>query len=475
MRNKRLVFKIAILFLLVITSFAMFRNQSFVLSIAYILVIQALFILSLRFYSLGFLLLYFVLSAVVILFSPELGLEGTIFKYSSLALYFFIGYLAYFALKSIEDEFSINKSFVLEEQQNLAFKELEYKLATEKKSVLEGQSKELQFLSSMLNKALVYTSWQDITDFFANQTSRLFMDSIVIFSEKNTEKNDSFCIRSSAGMTGLTASAQIDNLDEIISNVKTPLLVENIDRELKYKLCRNAASPFEYHSLIAVPVPIDEKRSGIIKAYHKKANNFNTNHLRLLQYISEMLSMLLLNAALYERTEKLARTDGITGLYVQHYFMEKIQEEIYRARKHGSVFSLIMLDIDNFKQVNDTYGHQAGDFILVKTSDYIKVFIRSIDFPCRYGGDEFFIILPETDSKGAAILAERIRKKICDETKQMGFMGQRFDRPITISAGYGQYKPEMGDHKEFIAKIDAFMYQAKHHGKNKVMGDLDAV
>jgi diguanylate cyclase (GGDEF)-like protein len=263
-------------------------------------------------------------------------------------------------------------------------------------------------------------------------------------------------------------------LDHYVFSQPIPILVENVDTELTFKISAAPDAPFTYKSFMAAPIPIDANRSAAIKVYGKHSKDFTSAHLRLLQYVAEMLSMLLLNIALYEKTEKLARTDGITGLYVQHYFMEKIQEEIFRAKKHGDTFSLLIIDIDNFKAFNDNYGHQAGDFVLSKTSDFIKGCIRSIDFPCRYGGDEFFIILPGTNAQGARTLAERIRIQICDETHQLEFAGLRIERNITVSIGCGQYHPELGDYKSFISKIDAYLYEAKLQGKNRVVGDTDA-
>ncbi len=366
----------------------------------------------------------------------------------------------------------MNKSFVLEEKQNLSYIKQELLKTTEKKLTLEEQMKQLQFLSNMLNKAWTFTTWGELVEFCTQQTQRLFPDAIVIYTQKNKENGNiprNVCF---AGLKDLNPETKIDNLDNFIFDQSTPILIENVHTDLKFKIIRQPSAPFDYKSIMAAPIPIDPKKTAALKVYGLKSP-FTIGQLRLLQYISEMLSMLLLNITLYEKTEKLAKTDGITGLYVQHYFNEKIQEEIYRSRKHGSIFSLIIMDIDNFKQFNDIYGHQAGDFILSKTSDFIKAFIRSIDFPCRYGGDEFFIILPETDSIGARSLSERIRVKICEETTNMKFAETNIDRRITVSIGCGQYHPSIGDHKAFISKIDGLLYEAKRKGKNMVIGDTD--
>lgn len=466
--------KILILATWLLLSVLLLMNRSPIQIVVLTLLIQALFIISLRFYSIPFLILYFTVSSLVLLAQPPLNSEMLVFKFIGFAMYVFIAFLGYYALKSIEDEFYVNKNFVLEEKQNLGFIETELSRLQERKLTLEDQTTQLHMLSNMLNKAWTLTSWDEIVKFSTQQVHKLFPQSTVIFSELSKENNGAPRITCAVGTKELRADTKIDDLDNYIFSQPIPILVENVDTELTFKISPAPDAPFTYKSFMAAPIQIDGNRSAAIKVYGRHAKDFTNIHLRLLQYVSEMLSMLLLNISLYEKTEKLARTDGITGLYVQHYFMEKIQEEIYRAKKHGDIFSLIIIDIDNFKLFNDNYGHQAGDFILSKTSDFIKSFIRSIDFPCRYGGDEFFIILPGTDAQGARTLAERIRSKICEETNHLEFAGVRIERNITVSIGCGQYHPLLGDHKSFISKIDGFLYAAKRQGKNRVVGDSDA-
>ena len=128
------------------------------------------------------------------------------------------------------------------------------------------------------------------------------------------------------------------------------------------------------------------------------------------------LSLEIKKVFLYEAVEKLAITDSLTGLYVRRYFSDRLEEELGRSARQYLNFSFLMLDIDDFKKVNDTYGHLEGDVVLKEIGRIIHGNIREIDLACRYGGEEFAVILPETSREGAAVVAERIRKNAADRT-----------------------------------------------------------
>jgi diguanylate cyclase (GGDEF)-like protein len=158
--------------------------------------------------------------------------------------------------------------------------------------------------------------------------------------------------------------------------------------------------------------------------------------------------------------EKLATTDNLTEAYNRTKFDEIIDREIERLRRYNEPVSLLMFDIDNFKDVNDTYGHSIGDFVLKKIADIARETIRKIDYLVRWGGEEFLIICPETNLEKARALAERLRRTI--ESYGFNKVGK-----VTVSFGVTEFKNE--DTKDtFIMRADKFMYQAKIQGKNRV-------
>ena len=156
--------------------------------------------------------------------------------------------------------------------------------------------------------------------------------------------------------------------------------------------------------------------------------------------------------------------DGLTGIYNRAVFNDRIVKEIERAKREKRNLSFIMLDIDNFKKINDNYGHQTGDMVLKILTSQIKKIIRDFDFFARYGGEEFALILPDTDIKTAKEIAERIRKKI--EHTKIIFKGERI--PVTISIGCTELK-DNDTEKTLIERADSALYEAKKSGRNKVI------
>ena len=164
--------------------------------------------------------------------------------------------------------------------------------------------------------------------------------------------------------------------------------------------------------------------------------------------------------------KELIGTDGLTGLYNYRYFQGILHDEMARAQRYSHLVSLVMVDIDNFKNINDTYGHLSGDAALRSVAGLIWETGRNTDTVARYGGEEFAVILPETDMKGAAIFAERVRKKIETNLITVDNMKTR----VTVSMGISVYDPNKGkrDKDEFVKAADKALYNSKNSGKNKI-------
>ncbi len=162
-----------------------------------------------------------------------------------------------------------------------------------------------------------------------------------------------------------------------------------------------------------------------------------------------------------ERLQTLAMTDEVTGLYNRRAFREQLVQQVARSRRTQAPLALLILDLDNYKQVNDIHGHPAGDAILRLVADSLKEKVRAAGFLARYGGDEFVLLLPDTDTDGCLILAERLRDAI-ETTNYQGLC-------LTISIGAAQYLPEMQDEVELIAAADRALYTAKATGRNRII------
>jgi diguanylate cyclase (GGDEF)-like protein len=165
------------------------------------------------------------------------------------------------------------------------------------------------------------------------------------------------------------------------------------------------------------------------------------------------------------RHRELSITDGLTGLYNSRHFFNRAAEEVERSNRYGSPLSLILLDVDNFKRYNDTYGHLEGDNVLAGLAEVIRSGIRGADSAYRYGGEEFIVIFPETEPADAQIVAERLRRAF--EAKVYSPLPGEEAR-TSISVGGGCYRQDEGL-TAFVKRIDEAMYRAKNCGKNRVV------
>lgn len=161
-----------------------------------------------------------------------------------------------------------------------------------------------------------------------------------------------------------------------------------------------------------------------------------------------------------------ATSDRMTNLFNKYYFISQLKREVSYAKRYGKTFSLLMVDIDDFKKINDTYGHQIGDEALKFVAFKIMGSIRENDLAARYGGEEFSIILPETDSHNAFLVAERIRAAIANEILDL----ETNQIKITVSIGIATFPDDAKDWESFIKKADERLYKAKEAGKNIVIG-----
>lgn len=169
----------------------------------------------------------------------------------------------------------------------------------------------------------------------------------------------------------------------------------------------------------------------------------------------------------FEQTERSAITDPLTGLFNRRYFRTVMLREVRRSRRYSLTFSLLMLDLDAFKPVNDGFGHMFGDVVLQRVARLVRRAVRDSDVACRFGGDELSIIFPETDRLGAYTVAERIRRQV-----EVAFasrpVGER-EVPMTVSGGIATFPDEGPDAAAMVGRADETLYAAKHAGRNRIV------
>ncbi len=216
-----------------------------------------------------------------------------------------------------------------------------------------------------------------------------------------------------------------------------------------------------FRAWLGVPLVIYGDIEGVLAVQSRRPFAFGPDHRKLLEAIGAQVAVALQNAHLYE----LAMVDGLTGLFVRRYFDARLDEEIQRSNRFGTVFSCVMMDLDNFKALNDTHGHPVGDQALRAVARVVREQMRGVDTAARYGGEEMSLILPRTDIVSAYNLAERIRALI-DEIR-IEVEGDEIG--ITASFGISAH-PESGatDAADLVRLADRALYRAKKTGKNRV-------
>ncbi len=208
-----------------------------------------------------------------------------------------------------------------------------------------------------------------------------------------------------------------------------------------------------------------DKPSGIIGLFRRTASGFPPSSIHIFSVLRKQLDIVVDYARLYERNKQLSITDGLTKLYNHRYFQEALMREFNRSARHKSPLSLALIDIDRFKQVNDTMGHQQGDLILSELARLLKRTVRNLDLVARYGGEEFALIMPDAPLDDALRVAERLRKAI----EEHPFPAKEGAMRVTVSMGLaGIPSHPISNPADLIRAADQALYTAKEAGRNRV-------
>ena len=219
-------------------------------------------------------------------------------------------------------------------------------------------------------------------------------------------------------------------------------------------------------SEMAVPMRARGKIVGVLNAESTKEKAFSERDIKLFSILASSAGMAIDNARMHKQISDLTMIDDLTGIYNYRYFVQKLDEERKRATRYDLPISLIMMDLDWFKKTNDSYGHEVGNIVLKELVKVVQSCIRDTDTFCRYGGEEFIIILPQTKSAEAAVLAERIRAQV--ELYDFGRSTGVKNLKTTISLGVTAFPDNGLPTLELVQTVDMALYRAKGSGKNMV-------
>jgi diguanylate cyclase (GGDEF)-like protein len=211
------------------------------------------------------------------------------------------------------------------------------------------------------------------------------------------------------------------------------------------------------------PLTAGDRILGTLVAGSRKKTALDHDVLRMLEVLAIQAAQAVLRAQLFEQMEKMATTDGLTGLTNHRTFQQRADEALAHARRYGRKCSLILTDVDHFKSVNDTYGHPIGDLVLKGVARIVREKARDTDVVARYGGEEFALVMPETDAKGALVIAERIREAVKAEI----FQTEMGPLKVTLSLGIATFPENAMEKQQLIDLADQCLYFAKRHGRNQ--------
>lgn len=217
-------------------------------------------------------------------------------------------------------------------------------------------------------------------------------------------------------------------------------------------------------SAAAVPIMGHGKLVGVLNVYSRFMHEFTASEIALLERFAVQAALAIENAGANEQLSTLASHDALTNLYNRRAFAERLDIEIARAGRYARDLALVLVDIDHFKRVNDSYGHPAGDVVLRWLARTIQTQVRQPDWVARYGGEEFTVVLTETNERGAAYVGERLCQAVAGG--RIALPGDEIS--ITVSAGVASYPQHASDATSLVGRADAALYRAKETGRNRV-------
>ena len=245
-----------------------------------------------------------------------------------------------------------------------------------------------------------------------------------------------------------------------------PLLVPDVNQDPRFLRKIDRISNFATESIIAVPMKIKDKVLGVIELINKtELNPLSKRDLKILATVADYAAIALENSRNYQRIQELTITDDVTGLYNSRYLHQIIINEMDRFERYLQPFSIIFFDLDFFKRINDTYGHLVGSQMLNRVARVILQSIRKVDRAARYGGDEFVVVLPQTDKKQAQVVAQRLRDAI---NAEVYFAEEGFNIKVTASFGVATFDDDATSKDELLRAVDKAMYQIKETSRDGI-------
>jgi len=320
-------------------------------------------------------------------------------------------------------------------------------------------------VSRTLSMSLQVSELFDMTMNLLNQSLNLDQYCLMLFDEAA----DKLTIQASHGLGDRLAdkgSCVENGVSWKVAHSGQPLLIEDISREQDFFYYPD--SGIKEGSFYSVPLARrDGKIIGVINAHKPKPSAFSDKDLRLFKAVAEQVAIAIENAITFQLTRELVNRDELTGLFNRRHFFERLEREIYRANRYDRPLSLLMIDIDHFKNYNDSFGHLRGDKVLKRLAKVLDLSLRKADLLARYGGEEFLVLLPETCKDKAAMVAEKLRAQVATQDFNDDAPGLPNVR-LTITVGIAAMPDDTNDALHLLDLTDKALYFGKAKGRNQV-------
>ncbi len=347
-------------------------------------------------------------------------------------------------------------------------------------------SQELNSFYDFTQKLNSTSDIEVILDHVIDTLLRLFEADFVGISLVDKDGGYSYLKRVSEGMKEHLADKEIphgDTLVGLVSESGNHFHFDDITARAKYSSIfgkeidfalgiKNIKSVliYPFHETYQDVEYKDQNVLGCVVIGRRTKTPFNSGEISLAKIICRESAKSMTSSLNFQKVKELAIRDGLTGLYNHRHFQEMLTYTLHHADRFSTEASLLMLDVDDLKKINDTYGHQAGDAVLSSIGSTLTESLRKVDIPARYGGDEFAVILPNTNKSGSIAVAEKIRSRL----KRVTLKSDSREVPVTFSIGIATYPQSASGKELLVEKADRALYESKNHGKNKIThyGDI---
>jgi diguanylate cyclase (GGDEF)-like protein len=304
---------------------------------------------------------------------------------------------------------------------------------------------------------------EELLDHILRSLSRVIPFSVAAVSLLN-EDQLSFLAGHRISKEGNLSAFPLPDIPLSLASLSTRDLESNIGLLSRNSIIQDYLSGDQFLSWINVPLMLRGKLVGFLSMGNQMAQAYHDPEISLANSFADQVSIAIENARLFKEIQDLAITDGLTGLFNRRHFYQMANLEFQRSSRYNRPLSLLMIDVDLFKRINDTYGHLVGDKVLNNVAQKCLLKVRGGDLAGRYGGEEFSLLLPETNEASALALAERLRATIAETPLVIG-QGQV---KITVSIGVAQKDSECNNLEELLRRSDEALYIAKNAGRNCV-------